>query len=74
MKFLWMGANFIGAVVLLNGCLYRNQCGYSNFYWEDKSYYYDAQGNYRETCPDNVIYRDDAPRNDSLMDLDAPIY
>ncbi|WP_104721269.1 hypothetical protein [Helicobacter mesocricetorum] len=76
MKFFGVCVNLVCAVVFLSGCLYRNKCGYSNSYWEEKGYYYDAQGNYREICPpDNIIYRDDAPRgNDSLMDFDAPIY
>ncbi|EES90215.1 hypothetical protein [Helicobacter canadensis] len=42
----------------LSGCLYRNECGYSNSYWDEKGYYYDSQGNYVETCPDNLIYKD----------------
>lgn len=75
MKFLWISVNLVCVSVLLSGCLYRNECGYSYFFWEEKGYYYDSQGNYRETCPDNVIYRQDAPRNqDTFMDLDAPIY
>ena len=46
-------------VILLGGC-YQNACGISSSYWDEKSYYYDAQGNYREKCPDNLIYKEKA--------------
>ncbi len=58
MKFLWIIQSLIIALVF-SGCLYRNECGYSNSYWDEKGYYYDSQGNYVETCPQNVFYRDD---------------
>lgn len=65
----------IGFVIasLFSGCLYRNSCGYGNAVWEDKTYYYDAQGNYREKCPDNVIYTDEALQQ-SQESFEAPIY
>lgn len=57
----------LGALVLsFSGC-FRNKCGYSNNVWDEKGYYYDSQGNYRETCPDEnmLIYREDAmPKSD----------
>lgn len=64
--------SFIVAFIF-SGCLYRNACGYGNSVWEDKTYYYDAQGNYREKCPDNVIYTDEALQQ-SQDQFDAPIY
>lgn len=54
----------------LSGCVYRNKCGYSTSYWDDKEYYYDSQGNYKEVCPDNFIYRDEyIPNNELLEDF-----
>ncbi|QOQ98785.1 hypothetical protein IP360_00030 [Helicobacter winghamensis] len=41
-----------------SGCFYQNSCGISNSYWDEKSYYYDADGKYHEVCPDNIIYKD----------------
>lgn len=51
------------------GCMHRNECGYSSNFWAEKSYYYDAQGRYREICPQNIIYRDDALAHDELEDF-----
>lgn len=45
--------------VFYGGCFYENACGISNSYWDEKGYYYDAQGQYHETCPDNLIYKDE---------------
>lgn len=62
MKNIIIILNAIGLLAILNGCLYRNDCGYGNAVWDNKTYYYDAQGNYREKCPDNVIYNDESLR------------
>ncbi|WP_238699045.1 hypothetical protein [Helicobacter sp. MIT 05-5294] len=45
--------------IISNGC-YQNSCGISSSYWDEKTYYYDGQGNYREKCPDNIIYKEKA--------------
>lgn len=53
----------IGVLILVclvsSGC-YQNSCGISSSYWDEKTYYYDAQGNYHEKCPDNIIYKEKA--------------
>lgn len=50
---------FVLGAVLYGGC-YQNACGISSSYWDEKGYYYDAQGNYHETCPENLIYKEKA--------------
>ncbi len=42
---------------VLSGC-YQNSCGLSESYWDEKTYYYDAEGRYHEVCPDNFLYKD----------------
>lgn len=53
----------------LSGCLYQNACGISNSYWDEKGYYYDAQGNYREVCPENLIYKDEVLRKQQEQEV-----
>ena len=57
MKYLWF-FNLLGIALLFSGCIYHNECGYSDSYWDEKSYYYDSQGNYIEVCPDNLLYKE----------------
>lgn len=51
---------------MLGGCLYYNSCGFSNAYWDEKQYYYDAEGKYHEVCPQNLIYKNNTPREEEV--------
>ena len=47
---------FIILTLSLTGCLYRNECGFSPYYYDSARSYYDSQGNYIMECPkDNLI-------------------
>lgn len=59
----------ICGIALYSGC-YQNACGISSSYWDEKSYYYDAQGNYHEKCPDNLIYTEKALQQQEQDALD----
>nr|WP_034290083.1 hypothetical protein [Helicobacter sp. MIT 11-5569] len=52
-----------------SGCFYQNACGISNSYWDEKSYYYDAEGKYHEVCPDNIIYKDEVLRQQQEQEV-----
>ena len=44
---------------LLNGCLYVNDRGIDNNYYNDCKEYYDSMGVYHKTCDENLIeYQD----------------
>lgn len=45
-------------VLLFSGCLYRNECGFSPYYYDSARSYYDSQGNYIIECPRDNIIRD----------------
>lgn len=58
---MWIKTSFFSLflAITLSGCFYQNACGISNSYWDEKGYYYDAQGGYHEVCPDNILYKDE---------------
>lgn len=48
------------SAVLLQGCYFANECGYSQYYYDDKYSFYDSQGVYHERCPaSNIVNYDD---------------
>lgn len=50
----------IWSALLLQGCYFANQCGFSQYYYDEKSSFYDSQGVYHEVCPSsNVLNYDD---------------
>ncbi|PZT48281.1 hypothetical protein B6S12_04965 [Helicobacter valdiviensis] len=64
------------SAIFFSGCVYHNRCGLSASDWEDKGYYYDSQGNYKETCPDDMLlYKDNAPRNtNGISEDESEVY
>ncbi|WP_231723670.1 hypothetical protein [Campylobacter iguaniorum] len=52
MKYL---INFILLAFLLQGCLWVNERGISNRYYNDCKEYYDAAGIYHKTCDENLV-------------------
>lgn len=42
-------------LMLFFSACYINERGISNRYYDDCTYYYDATGTYRESCPKNWI-------------------
>ncbi|MDD6055776.1 MAG: hypothetical protein SOW25_03570 [Helicobacter sp.] len=62
---------FLGGIlaIFFSGCVYQNACGISNSYWDEKESYYDSQGNYREVCPDNLIYKDKVLKEQNLEEV-----
>ncbi len=54
MKYMLM----ILILLLFNGCLYINDRGISDRYYNDCHEYYDAMGIYHKTCDKNLIYFD----------------
>ena len=55
MKILLNFTIFFIVTLMMSGCLYLNDRGVSNRYYNDCKEYYDATGTYRKSCPKNII-------------------
>ena len=55
MKILINFTTFFIVTLMMSGCLYLNDRGVSNKYYNDCKEYYDATGTYRKSCPKNII-------------------
>jgi len=55
MKILINFTIFFIVTLMMSGCLYLNDRGVSNKYYNDCKEYYDATGTYRKSCPKNII-------------------
>jgi hypothetical protein len=56
MKYIYL----ISLSILLNGCLYFNDRGVSGHLYDNCHSYYDENGNFIETCDENIIDYDEA--------------
>jgi len=45
--------------IFLSGCVFRNEQGFSNSYYNDCIEIYDVQGNYHKVCDKNFINDDE---------------
>ena len=59
---------FAVVALMLSGCVFANECGYSTYLYNDCVEGYDAQGIYFKKCPqNNLSNRCAAPKQESLL-------